>query len=80
LSNCIRDCGVHNAWVLVQTRGAVRYYLVLAIDYGDIMRSHREGIFDLEDIIYEPRLYVVPKELVVFGNLIRESNHLIYYR
>jgi hypothetical protein len=58
----------------------VRYYLVLAIDYGDIMRSHREGIFDLEDIIYEPRLYVVPKELVVFGNLIRESNHLIYYR
>jgi len=46
----------------------VRYYLVLAIDYGDIMRSHREGIFDLEDIIYEPRLYVVKPSNLLIGD------------
>jgi hypothetical protein len=60
--------------------GGCALYLVSTIDYEDIMRSHRRGIFDLEDIIYEPRLYAVPKELVVFGNSIRESNHIFYYR
>jgi hypothetical protein len=33
-----------------------------------IMRSHRMGSVDLEDIIYEPRPYAVSKELVVFDN------------